>query len=635
MNLRKSFYVFLTLILALSMALTGCASNVPATPTDTPAPAASAAPADPSSAPASDLVDGTYEGVGAGYGGDIKVSLAVKDGKISEVTIVEHKETEGISNPAREQLPQIIVEKQSAEVDTIAGCTLTSKGILAAVNAALNAAKGIEEKVAVATMTDPDVLVVGGGMAGMTAAIEAATKGAKVLLIEKTGALGGTFGGGTLSGTGTKMQIESGITDDTPDKFFDDFVRLNNGYQEREGNTDYYWNQDLGRYYAEYSGAAVDWLVEELGATVKDRQPSQPTLYEPLNTPRVWSGDRMSYDAVIKAELQKHIDSGKVEVLISTTVDELILDGTAVVGVKTTNTDGVKADYKAASTILCTGGYGHAEDIVRKYNLQNFTTTAPAFATGDGFRMAEQAGGVLKNMDFLTVYAGGLKEDDSLIKKDSIRVKDFPYIIFVNKDGNRFVDELGKEDGSSYDEITSWWKKGDNKIWIMLDQAMIDDLKTQEKPVITGDKDWSKFEAMLANGKVLFSGSTIEEVATKAGLNGENLKATIERYNTFAKNGKDEDFGRTRLMKEFTGGTYYIFETTPYIMITAGGPDMNDKGQVVNANYEPIPGLYQAGEIVGMGNAFGRTTIGGVGNTGCLVWGKLAGGSAAEYALSK
>ena len=198
-------------------------------------------------------------------------------------------------------------------------------------------------------------------------------------------------------------------------------------------------------------------------------------------------------------------------------------------------------------------------------------------------------------------------------------MKDFPYIIFVNKDGNRFVDELGNEDGSSYDEITSWWKVGDNKVYIMLDQAMVDDLKAQEKPIITGDKDWANFDDQLAKGNILFSGSTIEEVAEKAGINAENLAATIEKYNTYAKNGLDEEFGRTRLMKEFTGGTYYSFETTPYIMITAGGPALTDKGEVV----------------VGMANAFGRTTIGGVGNTGSLVWGALAGGSAAAYALGK
>lgn len=113
-----------------------------------------------------------------------------------------------------------------------------------------------------------------------------------------------------------------------------------------------------------------------------------------------------------------------VEVLLNTKADELIMDGEAVVGVKTTNTDGVQMDYKAKATILCTGGYGYSEELVKKYNFQNFTTTAPSFATGDGFFMAEQAGGVHKNMDFLTAYAGGLKVDDSLTKKLSIRVKD-------------------------------------------------------------------------------------------------------------------------------------------------------------------------------------------------------------------
>lgn len=144
---------------------------------------------------------------------------------------------------------------------------------------------------------------------------------------------------------------------------------------------------------------------------------------------------------MLKAELQKHIDAGEVEVLLNTKADELIMDGETVVGVKTTNTDGTQMDYKAKSTILCTGGYGYSEELVKKYNFKNFTTTAPSFCTGDGFVMAEQAGGVLKNMDFLTAYAGGLKVDDSLTKKLSIRVKDFPYIIFVNENGERFVDE--------------------------------------------------------------------------------------------------------------------------------------------------------------------------------------------------
>ncbi len=581
------------------------------------------------------LPTGTFEGIGNSFGGELKVSVKLADGKIEEITILEHKDTPGVSDPAMKDIPVAIIEAQSTDVEVASGASMSSKGIMEAVQNALDNANGVVKE-EVTLLEEPDVLIVGGGMAGMVSAITAAENGAKVIIFEKTGKLGGTFGGSTLSGTNTKMQEENGITDDSPEKFFQDFIRLNEGYKEIYPEAEYTWNEDLGRYYAEHSGEAVDWL-DELGADMKDRTPSQPTLYEPLSVPRVYVGDRASYEEVVTKELQKHIDAGNVSVALNTKGEELLMNGKEVVGVKVTKADGTEAEFKADSTILATGGYGHSEELVKKYNFQNFTTTCPEFVTGDGHIMAEKAGAVLKNMDFLTAYSGVLKNEENGLKKvDSIRVKDFPYIIFVNENGERFIDELGNEDGSDYDKISSSWKKAkDNKVYIMLDQAMVDSLKAEGKSIISGDKDWSKFAAQLEKGEVLFTGSTIEEVAEKAGINGANLATTIERYNGFARNGIDEDFGRTRLMTEFTGGTYYVFETTPYLMITAGGPDMNDKGEVLNADGEAIPGLYQAGEIIGMANAFGRTTIGGIGNTGNVVWGKLAGSSAAEYAKSK
>lgn len=580
---------------------------------------------------ASDLQDGTFEGTGQGFGGDLTVSVTIENGAIAAVEILSHGETAGISDPAINTLPEAIVEAGSTEVDTVAGATMSSKGILAAVDSALNASRGIDETAEQpAIIENPDVLIIGAGVAGLRAALEAARNGAKVVILEKTGNVGGTIGGGTLIGVNTIVQAEAGIEDD-PALLVEDFDRLNAGYQERNPDITYEWNKELGEYFANHCGEELDWITE-LGVEFTTREPSQPTLYEPLSVPRISIANRMSITDVVMGELQKEIDAGNVSIVFNTPATELILDGGAVIGAKTD-----AGDFNAKATILATGGYGYSEELVQRFNhLENFTTTCSWFSTGDGHLMAEQAGGVLTNMDFLTVYAGGLKTPESgLTRTMSIRVKDYPYIIFVNKDGERFVDELGNEDGSSYDEITSWWKKGDNKIYIMVDQAMVDELKASEKPIITGDMDWSKFEDQLEKGNILYSGETIEEVAEKAGINAENLAATIERYNGFAAAGQDDDFGRTRLMKEFTGGPYYIFETTPYIMITSGGPAMTVKGEVVNADGEPIPGLYQAGELVGMANAFGRTTIGGVGNSGSLVWGKLAGESAAEYALAE
>lgn len=576
---------------------------------------------------AAELTDGVFEGTGTGFGGDLKVAVTVEGGKITKVEVLSHGDTAGVCDAALEKVPAEIVEAQSADVDVASGATFTSNGIMAAVKNAL----GLEEKTEqVCTISDPDVLVIGAGVAGMRTAIEACRNGAKVVVLEKTDKVGGTIGGGTLIGINSKLQAEAGITDD-PELLVEDVRRLNEGYRSRFPGVEYTWNEDLTRYFAQHCGEEVDWVVD-LGvefASEKNRTPSQPTLYEPLSVDRVSSCVRSSLTDVVYGELKKFIDAGQCCIMYEEPATELIMDGKAVVGAKT-----AKADYYAKATVLCTGGYGHSEELVTRYNFKNFTTTSYWFTTGDGMLMAEKAGAVLSNMDFLTAYAGGLKTPEGgMTRTMSIRVKNFPYLVFVNKDGERFVDEMGKEDGSSYDEITSWWTKGDNKVYIMVDQGMVDDLKAQEKPIITGDKDWSKFEDQKAKGNILFSGSTIAEVAQKAGINAENLEKTIEKYNTYAEKGYDDDFGRTRLMKAFTGGTYYIFETTPYIMITEGGPLMNVKAQVLNADGDPIPGLYEAGEIIGTANAFGRTTIGGTGNTGNLVWGKLAGENAAKYAL--
>lgn len=575
------------------------------------------------------LTDGVYEGKGMGFVGEIAVKVTVEGGKIAAVELTDHQEDDNVGDDAITAIPEAIVAENSTDIDVTSYATgvVTANGIVAAVKDALGLA---EEESAPETIENPDVLVIGAGVAGMRTAIEACRNGAKVVILEKTATVGGTIGGGTLIGINSVLQKEAGIVDD-PENLVEDVDRLNAGYRSRFPDVEYTWDEDLLRYFASHCGEEVDYVVG-LGvefASEANRKPSQPTLYEPMNVERVSSCVRTSLTDVIYGELEKFIDEGQCSIVYETPATDLIIEDGAVVGATTD-----KGDYRAKAVVLCTGGYGHSEELVTRYNFKNFTTTSNWFTTGDGMLMAEKAGGVLTNMDFLTAYAGGLKTPENGIQNMmNIRVKDFPYIIFVNKDGERFVDELGKEDGSSYDEITSWWTKGDNTIYIMIDQAMLDDLKAQEKPIIQRDTDWSKFEDQLAKGNVIFSGSTIEEVAGKAGINAENLAATIERYNTFAENGLDEDFGRTRLMKPFTGGTYYIFETTPYIMITEGGPKMNEKAQVVTAENEPIPGLYQAGEIVGTANVFGRTTIGGTGNTGNLVWGKLAGENAAKYAL--
>ena len=582
---------------------------------------------------------GTYVGISEkGVGGKVKVEVTVDENAITAVDVVKHAETPGISDPAMEQIPAAIMEANSPEVEAVSGATLTSEAIKEAVSGALAVARGEAEPVDETNTASvelpfesPDVIVIGCGFAGMNTALGAAEAGANVLVLEKTGKWGGSanVGGSTLSGAGTRMQKEAGI-EDTPELLVEEVEKRNadNGGKEN-------YNEELTWYYARHSGEAVDWL-DSLGVDLGDRVPRMPSLYEPMNVARVYSSGKIStYIEAVGKLLTEQVDAGKVAILYNTPATELIMDGSSVVGVKAQTEDGSEVEFRAPATVMCTGGYGHSEELLHQYNFQNCLTTSPEFCTGDGFRFAVQAGGVLKNMDYCSTYAGGVRDGDNFVKTMSVRVKDFPYMIFVNKDGERFVDELGAEDGSDYDEITSWWKKGDNTVYIMFDQAMVDELHAREMPIFSGDKDWSKWDKAVESGQEVFKADTVAEVAKLAGIDGAGLEATIERYNGFVAAGKDDDFGRTREMKKFETGPYYIIRTIPYVMITSGGAWMNDKCQLLNEAGEPIPGLYQAGEMVGNANICGHTTFGGIQNTGCVVFGKQAGAQAAAYAAEQ
>lgn len=581
------------------------------------------------------LSDGVFSGSAMGMGGELTVNVTIGNGAMTAIDIAGHKETPGISDPALQTIPAAILEAQSTAVDAASGATVTSKAIMEAVDAALLAAQGVEAEQAEQAETAAypersDIVVVGYGFAGMNAALEAANRGAHVVLLEKTEQRGGSLriAGGTLSGADTKIQREQGI-EDSPELFYEEIVSRN---AEIGGEANYL--PDVAKYYCEHSGAAVDWL-DSLGCDMGERTAGQPSLYQPMKVARVYSsGKGASYLEKVGELVDEQIAGGNIEVFFGTTAESLIqqADG-AVTGVTFTGADGTARQIDAGAVILCTGGYGHSEELLKQYNFTNVLTTAPASNTGDGLRMAVEAGAAVKNMDYCSTYAGGLYTSSSgFVRSQNIRIKDFPYMIFVNAQGERFCDELGNADGTDYDAITSWWKKGDNIVYIVFDEAMIEKLRADGMPVISGDKDWSKFDQAVLDAESIFVGDTLEEAAKAAGVDAAGLAATIERYNGFAEAGLDEDFGRTRLMEPFTGGRYTILRTMPYVMITSGGPVMNDRCEVLREDGTPIPGLYQAGEIAGNAAVIGHTTLGGVSNTDCIVFGKRAAECAVEYA---
>lgn len=575
--------------------------------------------------------------VAKGYGGNVEVSLTVEDGIITDITAKGDEETQGVGTLALEQLPDRIRSSNSLDVDVVAGASVTSKAILEAAHEAMknagltkealiakaDAAEDMPAKMAPA-FDNPDVIVIGAGFSGINAAIEAAQNGAKVYLFEQNNVIGGSarFAGGTTSAAGAKMQKDAGV-EDSPENFAQDILRMGGGSN----------NPILTKTHTEHAADAIDWL-DELGVDFGDRQPKMSASYDAFNVPREYRAQRaLKFIEALTPLLNQKIDEKKVALMLETRVADLIVEDGAVKGVILD--DANKTECFASAVILATGGYGHNEDLIHRYNFANVLTMSPSFCTGDGFVFAEKAGAVFSNMDYLPAYPGGVPAEGFDVSCTAI-VSDYPSVIWVDKNGKRIVNEY---DGLDSQRKNAYASAPENLVYMLLTE----DVKTSaEKPLLKvgggfsgkPDEGWVYFDELEAAGNCVFKGATLDEAANKAGVDAAALNETITAYNLSVENGEDKLFGRApESMTKIENGPYYLVKTCPYVMLTKGGPVMNSQAQILNNDDEPIPGLYQCGELIGGANIGGSANIGGLANTICVVWGKIAGKAAAEYAL--
>lgn len=565
------------------------------------------------------LTDGTYTGSGAGLNGKITVEVTVDGGKITAVNVLEHQETPTVSDPAFETIPQAIIDAQSTEVDAAAGATFTSKGIMEAVANALSGEEEAED--AGIPFEQADILVLGGGMGGVVTATRAAQLGLNVLLLEQNASLGGSamVAGGTLLGCGTRMQAEAGITDD-PDLCFADFVRLGGAGT---------FNEELGREFSRISGEAVDWL-DDLGADFGDRKPYFG-VYQPLNIARNYSGKNgaKAFIAALTAELDKYIGKNAY-VSLNTKVTGLLTDADgAVIGAKAVLADGTEKEFLAPATVVATGGYGGNKELLTTYNFTNVLTTSPTCVTGDGYFWLQELGAALTNMDFCTSYAGGIETNP-----DNFR--DFGYFntqtgcLWINTAGERTIDEMGAD---SHDRSETWLRNDQNIVYTVFTREMLD---PEKKIFSTGawgsvTEEFEPYMASLVEKGIGWQADSIEELADMMGVPKDAFVATIQAYNDGCASGNDP-FGRKDREIPMENGPFYAVKTIPYVMITSGGPMMTKDCEVVNTDGLVIPGVYMAGEIVGMANVGGLNSIGGMGHGNCLIWGKKAAEVIAERA---
>ncbi len=559
---------------------------------------------------------GTYTGTAAGKNGDVKVEVTFSANAIDSVKVVEHSETAGISDGAIENIPAAIVENQSLAVDTVSGATITSDAILKAVADAVAQAGGDVEALKNAAAPagekeakelSADVIVVGGGGAGMAAATRLAQLGKSVILVEKSGFLGGAISvsGGNQVVMGSQLQIDNGVADDSVESMVADFET--NGANKN--------NKEILTLFAENVGATTDWLVASCGITFE----------EGLHQLGEYSHNReLAYTgggAGFAEAMRKAVEEAGVQVLLNTKAESLIADNGTVTGVKAASSD---ADYTltAGDVVLATGGYGANKDMLTD-EMKSALYYGPASSTGEGIQMAQAVGAQTANMEYGKRYPNGIEVSEGMAKSTIAGniVGWTMSAILVNKDGNRVVNEKASNRTILEEEL----KQEGGELYLLLDAETFEAWKAKLAPAGISDADIEKYlEANGTTTPVFAHGETLEEAAAAAGINADNLKATVEKYNGFVAKGSDDDFGRaaTYLTKTIGEGPYYIVEQKPRFATTMGGLVINTSMQVLNEAGEPISGLYAAGE--NCGQVMGDDSPSGANNAWALTSGKLA-----------
>ena len=599
----------------------------------------------------------TYTGEAYGHDKEnpVKVTLTIKDKTITKVEVDASHETNGIGSKAAETMPGAIVAANSLDVDGVSGATQTSKAIIEAATAALKQA-GLEPSDLVSKNTSTtkakdieetvDVVVVGAGGAGMTAAITATDAGKKVIVVESQPIAGGNSvrSTGGMNAAKTPYQDKNEFKEaagvektlaTAAEKFADNetitalAATVKSQWDAYQANPQGYFdsvelmeldtmiggkgknNPELVKALAENSADAIEWLAS-IGAEVKNvgafGGASVKRIHRPVNA----DGKVTAVGAYIVPILEKNLQDRNVQFLFDTTANEIIMKDGKAVGIKGTGKDGHKVTINAKSVVIATGGFGANAEMVEKYKpeLKGFATTNAEGAQGQGIDMATAAGAATVDMDQIQIHPTVHIEEDgnAHLITEGLRGDG---AILVNAEGKRFYDEVSTRDKVSAAII----EQTDKSAWLVVDQAMVD-----KSAVIAG---------YIKSGYTV-TGATYEELAKAMGVDETTFTSTMNTWNQAVEAKSDAEFGRTSFANPLTTAPYYAIKITPAVHHTMGGIVINPKAEVLNEKGEAISGLYAAGEVTG--GVHGANRLGGNAVADFVVFGRISGQSAADNA---
>ncbi len=522
-------------------------------------------------------VPGTYTGKAQGRIADIAVTVTVNENAIESVTIGENSETPALANAAFDAIPAAIVKSQSLGVDTVAGATLSSIGVINAVAdavaqacadaAALRAVPVEAEAPAPVSDITTDVVVVGGGLSGMVAAITAKQLGADVVLVEKLPFIGGTLSVSAGSGMvwGTK-HAPAEVVDPSSWAPVDASIKSTNQNSGRQVD------EAFAKSIIAHAGRALDFLMDDVGLPYEITAYANGSMMAAMGT---------GSDGALK--LANMVNEKGVTLLLNSTATSIVMEDGAAKGVKVSAAGG-EFTVHADKVIMAAGGasYDYERTLKADPELARVPISRGAIvgATGDGFRMLEEIGAEIAE----PIVKPGIPDfapEYHFITYTQSPYSTFKTCIMFDEDGERFYDENKGAVVTSLNLL----HHGSPVNYVLYDANTLPEVLTSLL-----DRD---------DPSIIVKADTIEELASKLSIAPRTLRATFDAYQKSCELGEDNQFGKdpSMLVAYAEEGPYYAAVVIPATFGTLGGAITDEQMRVLNAETgEVIPNVFAVGE---------------------------------------